>query len=193
MSFAESRNWYLNYFPEEAAMTLAKYPSIAKSLLFRRLQLFSNIESDDPFITLEYDGVMLEEMRDEFTTVWQQLFYVKDENGKPIRELRDLALDLFKYCFFRNGFRFSSGTFAHLAPAEARLMFPGYVQMLDAMQGRFLPEFYDNFEMQFVRNNMYDKRFCQTVPTKPMTVKPDNWLGILIMMKIRKFQELLLL
>lgn len=166
LDIQESRNYYLNYFPEEAAQILAEHPEIADSLLFRRLKLFSTIEADeDPFISLMYDGVMLPQVRDEFTAVWQQMFYSKDE------DIRRLALDLFKYSYFRNGFRFSSGTFAHLAPAEARLFFPGYIEMLESMQDGLDAKVYKNFEHQFVRNNLYDKRFCRTVPVS--TIKPD--------------------
>ena len=166
LSIQESRNYYLNYFPEEAAQILAEHPEIEDSLLFRRLRLLSTLETDeDPFISLMYDGVMLPQVRDEFTAVWQQMFYSKDA------DIRELALDLFKYCYFRNGFRFSSGTFAHLAPAEARLFFPGYIEMLESMQDGLDAKTYKGFEHQFVRNNLYDKRFCRTVPVS--TIKPD--------------------
>lgn len=175
MSFEESRNYYLNIFPEEAAEIVSNYESISNSLLFRRLKLYSALESDeDPFISLDYEGTMLPEVRDEISAVWQQLFYAKDENGNPNMELRELALDLFKYCYFRNGFRFGNGTFAHLAPAEARLLFPGYAEMLDDMQTN--PKVIDSsrFEQQFVRNNLYDYHFCETVP--PANRRPDNWI-----------------
>lgn len=172
LSVSESRNYYLNYFPEEAAEIISRYPEIGDSLLFKRLKLFSTLESDeDPFISLMYDGTMLPQTRDEFTAVWQQLFYAKNEDGSTNQELRNLALDLFKYCYYRNGFRFASGTFAHLAPAEARIFFPGYVEMLKSMQQGLSSEMYQNFESQFVRNNLYDKRFCQTVPSGVQ--KPD--------------------
>lgn len=169
MPFEASRNYYLNVFPEEAARLISTKPELSESLLFRRLKLYSTLESDEePFITLNYDGTMLPATRDEFTAVWQQMFY--DEDTK------ELALDLFKYCFYRNGFRFADGSFAHLAPAEARLFWPGYVEMLESMQQGLDEKFYENFELQFVRNNLYDGRFCMTVPVRPATIKPDNWL-----------------
>lgn len=173
-TFEESRNYYLNYFPEEAAMLVASYPDIANSLLFRRLKLYSTMDTNNPFISLEYEGTMLPETRDEFTAVWQQLFNAQNEDGTPNHELRELALDLFKYSYFRNGFRFSDGTFAHLAPAEARLEFPGYVEMLEDMQVSTSVMDFNNFELQFIRNNLYDRRFCQTVPTEVR--KPDGWM-----------------
>lgn len=176
ITFEESRNYYLNIFPEEAAQIVSQYPAISGSLLFRRLKLYSALDSEeDPFIVLDYEGTMLPETRDEISSVWQQLFYAKDENGKPNLELRELALDLFKYCYFRNGFRFGNGTFAHLAPAEARLMFPGYAEMLDDMLENPMNISGNRFEMQFVRNNLYDRRFCQTLPQGADFRKPDNW------------------
>ena len=174
MTFAESRNYYLTEFPEEAAQTVSEYLEIANSLLFRRLRIYSALESDeDPFISLDYEGTMLPETRDEISATWQQLFYAKDENGKPNLELRELALDLFKYCYFRNGFRFGNGTFAHLAPAEARLFFPGYAEMLDDMllNPRSIDQ--SRFEQQFIRNNLYDPYFCRIAPGEQS--KPDGW------------------
>lgn len=174
LSMEESRNYYMNIFPEEAAQIISKYPSIANSLLFRTLRLYSTIETDgDPFIRIEYDGTMLPETRDEFTATWQQLFYAKNEDGTNNDELQQLALDLFKYCYFRNGFRFTNGSFAHLAPAEARLMFPGYIEMLRSMlQGMQVGD-YSNFEIQFLRNNLYSSRFCRTIPMQD--AKPSGW------------------
>ena len=175
LTFEESRNYYLNYFPEEAALLVSSHPEIANSLLFRRLKLYSALETDDnPFITLEYEGTMLPETRDEISAVWQQLFYAKKEDGTPDLELRELALDLFKYSYFRNGLRFGDGTYAHLAPAEARLLFPGYSEMLEDMRENPNIIGGNRFEQQFVRNNLYDGRFCQTVPGE--VIKPDGWL-----------------
>lgn len=175
MTFEETRNYYLNYFPEEAAQLIAGYPEVANSLLFRKLKLWSTQENDDPFISLDYEGTMLPETRDEFTAVWQQLLYAKNEDGTANEELRELGVDLFRYCYFRNGFRFGNGTFAHLAPIEARLFWPGYAEMLDAMQQSMGVRNYQNFEQEFVRNNLYDSRFCQTVPQAAH--KPDGWRG----------------
>lgn len=172
MNFEESRNYYLTQFPQDAANIVAKYTEYSGSTMFKRTRLYSNLEESDPFISLDYDGVWLPKTRDEFTAIWSQMFYAKNNDGTINKELRKLALELFKYSYYRNGFRFGNGTYAHLAPVEARLFFPGYVEMLKDMQRGITPIQSQSFKIEFLRNKLYDYHFSVEIKGR----KPDDWL-----------------
>lgn len=169
-TLVDTRNYYINEFPAEAAELIAKHPQLQDMTLVQKLQ-FGEVEEDGkPFISLMFDGTMLPQTRDSFTSDWETLFY------SPEQELHDFAIDLFKYCYYRNGFRFTSGSFAHLAPLEARLSVPGYKETLDAMlSDTFNENFkFENFRIQFLRNNLWDRNVAQT-PSKKQP-KP-KWLS----------------
>lgn len=153
-----SRNYYLNIFPSEANEILTKYPKYQNSMFFNRLKLESALDTKDPFISFNYDGTLTQTQRDEIISVWQRLFYAVDDNGKPIQELRQLALDLFRYCYYRNGFRFGQDTFAHFAPVEARTEWPGFIDMLEELSTD--DNTFAGFEIQYIRNMMHDRRYC---------------------------------
>lgn len=165
MTMEESRDYYINYFPEEACEILARYPEVDSKLFFRKLNILpASDEKTQPFISLNYEGAMQPYVRDMFTWDWQQLFYAKNPDGTANIELRELARDMFKYCFHMNGFRFTDGSYAHLAPAEARLLLPGYNEMLEQMMSGSYDVSYENFATQLLRNNLYDYRVCKRIP-----------------------------
>ena len=162
MSFEESRNYYINVFPLEALKILSKYPKILNTTLFKRLKFYSDSQEAEPFISLQGDAGLVPMVRDKFTSDWQALFYYKNEDGTPNKEVQQVALDLFKYCFYRNGFAFQGDSFSHLAPTEARLFFPGYADMFEQMKKPFASDVYKNFRIQYLRNHFYDYRICKS-------------------------------
>lgn len=45
-------------------------------------------------------------------------------------EAQELALDLIRYEYYRNGFAFGPSTFTHLAPMSVKLAIPDYIDTL---------------------------------------------------------------
>lgn len=83
--------------------------------------------------------------RERYTDAWRGL--VMSDNPT----YNKLGLDLLRYCAYNYGVKFAPGSFIHLAPIEAQLLLPGYVDslrdivanMYSDSQG-FLPQFYLN-------------------------------------------------
>ncbi len=163
LSFEASRDYYINEFPQECLRIISKYPAFYGyrwSTMFRHLNFYCPIIHAEPFITFRKQDGETNAIGDFFARDWTQMFYYKNYDDSINMELRQLGVELFKHCFYRNGFAFSVDTFAHLAPAEARLFFPGYMDMFEQMKKPMSAEDYKEFRVQYLRNHLYDSRVC---------------------------------
>ena len=80
---------------------------------------------------------------------------------------KELAIDLFKYNFFRGGIGFTPKTFMSLLPMEVKQAIPNYVETyrhLPVMDAKLLMD-------QFVQNNWENNKL---VPLKKLTTKDGN-------------------
>jgi hypothetical protein len=66
-------------------------------------------------------------LKERYTRDWASLLYMDNI------EARKLALNLFKYSYYRNGFDFGPETFIHLAPIVIRHAIPGYIERLRSL------------------------------------------------------------
>lgn len=158
----ETRHWYLSdkdgedNFINGAKALLNKYPSL-NDLSFIRHLVFGNKAEDSPFVDLSFEGQLVKDVRDQLSRDWTQLFY----SDNP--EIRAFAQDLYVYSFFRNGLQFTNGSFAHLAPTEARTELPGYTTELQRIMddgGNVAAIDGNNFITQYLRNHLRDKTVC---------------------------------
>lgn len=165
MNVEDSRYWYLSdkenedNFLNNAKKLLNSYPSLNEYSIVRHL-IFGNSDEDSPFIDLKFDGHLTKDVRDLFSREWAQMFYSSDP------KVREFAQDLYVYSFYRNGLQFTNGSFAHLAPIEARTELPGYVDELRLIQDRSVVNSNIsgiNFEYQFLRNHLNDDNVCWTI------------------------------
>jgi len=79
-------------------------------------------------------------------------------------EAKKLAMDLFAYSYFRNGFAFGPTSFIHLAPVSVRLAVPGYRRTLIKLNLMFTKEdAYRGFINQFLVNHRNVRKFVPEV------------------------------
>jgi hypothetical protein len=135
------------------------------------LQLIKNINyikpsSDVPYAKLKFisGGRLSSNVRDTMITEWESLLY------KP--EYRDLAIDLFKYNYYLNGFNFGASSFIHLAPTALKLNIPNFVSNLnklmqnqdnDLNNNQFTENQLNIFIDQFYRNNLSNKKLVPEI------------------------------
>lgn len=96
-------------------------------------------------IGIEDSGAINPVARERFTDAWRGLVMSDNPTYKRI------GLDLLRYCAYTYGVKFAPGSFIHLAPLEAQLLLPGYVESLRDIEKNqysdsqgFLPQFYLN-------------------------------------------------
>ena len=96
-------------------------------------------------IGLEDGGAINPIARERFTDAWRGLVMSDNPTYKK------LGLDLLRYCAYTYGVKFAPNSFIHLAPLEAQLLLPGYVDSLKDIEANaysdtagFMPQFYLN-------------------------------------------------
>lgn len=166
----EKRREFLNDFPAKAMSFLNTYPFVANLPFFKQFRL----EKDDTFYITYLDmfnsGRIVSEQREIFMMDWEGLLYNID------KEVRDFAMDLVRYSFFRYGLSFGNGSFFHLASVLVRSKIPGYFDKLNDMlhekqeitvdgEGNVYNPFYE-FAIQFIRNCPNDFRFVKNASDK---------------------------
>lgn len=108
-----------------------------------------------PRIKFTLNGPALEGQADMIKAGWNALLQSKD------KDIRQLALDLFKYNLYTNGFSYGMYEFSHMAPFSVLLSTPGYI---DALYGILNSDWKDekdreNFINQYYLNHWGDKKF----------------------------------
>ena len=87
------------------------------------------------------------------------------------QEEKELALNLFKYCFYCNGFNFGNDSFIHLAPTELKVNIPNYVRGLNDLLTTEFKDVGNNtintFISQFFRNHLDNRKLVPEVTSLP--------------------------
>lgn len=78
-----------------------------------------------------------------------------------LKQDQELAIKLFKYCFFRGGIGFTPRTFMQLVPIELKEAIPGYVDTYRTSTVQNFPE--RTFARTFAQNNWRDNRIAPEV------------------------------
>lgn len=142
-TLADKRQYYLRDFPQEFINFKNNLPEELRGNIFIENIILNNADSNDPYkhLVVKELGVS-KTIREQFKTDYAQLATVNP----------DMALKLFFYTAFRNGFAYSQTGWAHLTPAAIKEALPEYVDKLFGLieLGRNKEvQFFD----QFVRNN----------------------------------------
>lgn len=109
-------------------------------------------------IGLEDSGAINPVARERFTDAWRGLVM----SDTP--SYRRLGLDLLKYCAYTYGVKYAPGSFIHLAPIEAQLLLPGYVESLRSIEANMYSDT-QGFLPQFYLNNADSENLVPTVPS----------------------------
>lgn len=168
VSSYESRKKFINTFPEEFKKVVTKNPDIAELEFIKRLKVIRANENN-PVATLVFKNVgqLSPNLRERYMRDWASLLYKK--NPEAIK----LALNLFRYSFYRNGFAFGPNTFIHLAPVAIRKAIPEYIDTLRSLL--LSDDDYSQFIDQYVYNHLDNRKLVPEIPdTATVKFTDDN-------------------
>lgn len=141
MTFDQKRDYYLYDFPKEFNNILANNPDIAKMSVIRKMNV------RDGEIQLRRSGRLTPLMRETLMRDFDAMLY----SDNPVEQ--KLAIDLFMYSFYKDGFKFGPNNFGTFFSSTFISSFPEFINALRSMkynlkQGtyfeKFLGQFYAN-------------------------------------------------
>lgn len=157
-SSAEKRSDFINHFPEDFKEIVSKNKDIAELEFIKRLKVI-RANDNNPVATLVFKNVgqLSPTLRDRYMRDWASLLYM--DNPKA----QELALNLFRYSFYRNGFAFGPNTFIHLAPVAVRKVIPEYISTLRTLVN-WNNDDYSQFVDQYVYNHLDNRKLVPEIP-----------------------------
>ena len=158
-SAEERRAYFINEFPAEFKRVIEENPDIANIEFIKRLK-FARANRNNPVDTIVFKNVghLTDILRERYTRDWTFLLH----SSNP--EAQKLALNLFRYCYYRNGFAFGPNTFIHLSSTALRKAIPDYVTTLEKIFKD--TSVYYEFVEQFVYNHLDDRSLVPEIPDK---------------------------
>jgi hypothetical protein len=173
---SDKRRDFINNFPDYFNRTLSEHPEIAELEFVKRLRVI-RANQNNPVDTVVFKNVgqLSPTLRERYMRDWQSLLYMGPE-------AQALALNLFRYSYYRNGFAFGPSTFIHLAPTAIRQSVPEYI---DTLRGLLESEDdYSQFIDQYIYNHLDNRQLVPEVPTEASTSFTDEQGDALDMVKI---------
>lgn len=153
----------INKFPKEYTKILENNPEIAKLDFIKGLNVATDKKTGVEVIVFRNVGGLSTAQRENASNSWTSLLYMGD-TGK------ELALKLFKYSYYRNGFAFGPNTFIHLAPVQVKQAIPEYISSLrDILKIKNPAGYYNQFIMQYLLNHSENKRLVPMIDTTQAT------------------------
>lgn len=155
---SDNASKFINDFSKEFIEYVQKNPEL-KELTFINNIKYIKPTQKNPIGKLKFINVgkLNSTTRDEVISEWESLLYGDQKH-------KQLAIDLFKYCFYCNGFNFGNDSFIHLAPTELKLNIDNYVSGLNQLitkkvekEGIFNYDTLDTFIEQFYKNHLYNR------------------------------------
>lgn len=165
---AERRRDFINHFPEYFKKVVSNNEDIADLEFIKRLRVI-NANDTNPVETLIFKNVgrISSILRERYMRDWSYLLYMRNP------EAQKLALNLFRYSYYRNGFAFGPNTFVHLAPVILREVVPDYISTLRSLMDS--EDDYDQFVDQYVYNHLDNRRLVPEIPdTSSISFIDDN-------------------
>lgn len=156
------------------------------NIFFEKLSATSPENSrTNPRLIFSMNGPAVEGTADAIRAYWGDML------NNPEKEIRDLAIDLFKYNLFNNGFGYGMYEFAHFAPFSVILNTPGYIDALqDVLRESWLDESEEeeNFINQYIMNHWGDNKFLPKVSPAKIPNRVRNKLGWELLKDDSKFK-----
>ena len=152
-----SREDFINTFPEKFKIIVTKNPDIAELEFIKRLKVI-RVNGNNPVPTLVFKNVgqLSPTLRERYMRDWASLLYKQNPKAQ------ELALNLFRYSYYRNGFAFGPNTFIHLAPVAVRKAIPEYISTLRALLTS--SDDYSQFVDQYVYNHLDNRKLVPEIP-----------------------------
>lgn len=145
-----------------------------KNLSFAEAQADDEKNNEPLRLQFRINGSALDGWADTIRSQWAILLRSEE------KAIRDLAIDLFKYNMYTNGFSYGMYEFSHMAPISVLMAIPGYIDTLDntIKRGIWTDSMRENFIHQYYMNHWGDKRFLKELEHDKLDVE-DNTDGVL--------------
>ena len=166
----EKRDYFINQFPEEFEKVVSENEDIAELEFIKRLRVI-RANKNNPVRTIIFKNVgkLSPTLKERYMRDWESLLYMKNP------EAQRLALNLFRYSYYRNGFAFGPSTFIHLAPVAVRKAIPEYVETLRALINPDLREdIFHRFIDQYIYNHLDNRKIVPEIPEESTTIFKDD-------------------
>lgn len=159
---ADKRKDFINNFPTYFKRVVAENEDIADLEFIKRLRVI-RANDNNPVDTVVFKNVgqLSPTLRERYMRDWASLLYMNNP------EAQKLALNLFRYSYYRNGFAFGPSTFIHLAPVAVRIAVPEYIETLRSLLTT--TDDYSNFIEQYVYNHLDNRKLVPEVPEEAST------------------------
>lgn len=157
VSSSEKRKDFINNFPAYFKKVVTDNEDIADLEFIKRLKVIrANDTNPVDTIVFKNVGQLSPTLRERYMRDWTSLLYMSNP------EAQRLALNLFRYSYYRNGFAFGPNTFIHLAPVAVRNIIPEYISTLRSLT--LSNDDYSQFVDQYVYNHLDDRKLVPEVP-----------------------------
>lgn len=166
---ADKRRDFINNFPTYFKKVVAENEDIADLEFIKRLRVIrANDTNPVDTVVFKNVGQLSPTLRERYMRDWTSLLYMSNP------EAQKLALNLFRYSFYRNGFAFGPSTFIHLAPVAVRNAVPEYIETLRSLLTS--EDDYSNFVEQYIYNHLDNRKLVPEVPDDTSTsfIGEDN-------------------
>jgi hypothetical protein len=153
----DRRDAFINDFPSQFKKIVESNPDIASLEFISRLKVIRP-NDNNPVETLVFKnvGALSPTLRERYMRDWASLLHMSNP------EAQKLALNLFRYSFYRNGFAFGPNTFIHLAPTAIRKAIPGYIEKLRGLLNT--KEDFSMFVDQYIYNHLDNRQLVPEIP-----------------------------
>lgn len=157
VSSSEKRKDFINNFPAYFKKVVTGNEDIADLEFIKRLKVIrANDTNPVDTVVFKNVGQLSPTLRERYMRDWTSLLYMSNP------EAQRLALNLFRYSYYRNGFAFGPNTFIHLAPVAVRNIIPEYISTLRSLT--LSNDDYSQFVDQYVYNHLDDRKLVPEVP-----------------------------
>lgn len=167
VSSSEKRRDFINSFPAYFKKLVNDNEDIAELEFIKRLKVVRNNDKNPvDIIVFKNVGQLSPILRERYMRDWASLLYMENPKG------HELALNLFLYSYYRNGFAFGPSTFIHLAPTAVRDAIPGYISTLRSLLTS--EDDYRQFIEQYVYNHLDNRSLVPEIPNTSTTKFVDE-------------------
>ncbi len=166
---ADKRRDFINNFPTYFKKVVAENEDIADLEFIKRLRVIrANDTNPVDTVVFKNVGQLSPTLKERYMRDWASLLYMSNP------EAQKLALNLFRYSFYRNGFAFGPNTFIHLAPVAVRNAVPEYIETLRSLLTS--EDDYSDFVNQYIYNHLDNRKLVPEVPDDASTpfIGEDN-------------------
>ena len=154
---SDKRKDFINNFPEYFKRVVTDNEDIADLEFIKRLKVIrANDSNPVDIVVFKNVGQLSPTLRERYMRDWASLLYMNNP------EAQKLALNLFRYSYYRNGFAFGPSTFIHLAPVAVRNAIPEYISTLRTLLSS--SDDYSQFVDQYVYNHLDNRKLVPEIP-----------------------------